>query len=173
MEAVYHINWSRLVALLLPTFLRKPISRLWIGCLLHPLETAHGSFMDFCEKSRYKLAHNSQICYLQAVVNDLFDPEIRGIRIKNAVIVPPLWLYEPEENKPIWLFEATEEGAVFLREESQIRGDGADFLVLLPQRLRPGDPTAREAFETSLKANINYYKLFVKNYNLKWEKEIN
>lgn len=173
MDEVYNINWRNFINDNIPLDLRKVRNVSWVMVLFRPIMWLHLEFLTFRRRALYKVNHNSQICYLQAVVNDLFDPEIRGIRIKNAVIVPPLWLYEPEENKPIWLFEATEDGAVFLREESQIRGDGADFLVLLPQRLRPGDPTAREAFETSLKANINYYKLFVKNYNLKWEKEIN
>jgi len=112
--------------------------------------------------------HNSQICFLQAVLNDSFDNIQRRIIIRNATLREPLWFYEPEENKPVLFYEPSDNKPVYFREESEFIGDGADFLVLVPIDLKPNTLQEETAFLIKMKAQIDYYKLFVKNYKILW-----
>jgi len=125
-------------------------------------------FLEFRRQALYKVNHNSQICYLQAVLNDSFDNVQRRIIIRNAILREPLWFYEPEENKPVLFYEESDNKPVYFREESEFIGDGADFLVLVPMDLKPTNAQEENALLIKMKAQIDYYKLFVKNYIILW-----
>ncbi|QYS86300.1 hypothetical protein JJC03_15445 [Flavobacterium oreochromis] len=133
-----------------------------------PIIWLHLEFLDFRKESLYKLDHNSQICNLQAVLNDIFDNTERRIIIRNAVLREPLWFYEPEENKPVLFYEESDNKPVYFREESEFIGDGADFLVLVPINLKPTNTQEENAFLIKMRAQLDYYKLFVKNYKILW-----
>jgi hypothetical protein len=105
---------------------------------------------------------------MQAVLNDSFDNVLRRIIIKNAVIKSPLWFYEPEENKPVKFYEVSDNKPVYFREEAEFLSDGADFTVLVPVDLKPKTPQEETALIIKMKAQIDYYKLFVKNYSILW-----
>ena len=142
--------------------------------LFKPLVLLHSEFLVFRAQSPYKVNHNSQICYLQAVLNDSFDPQ-RGIRIANAALKEPLWFYEPEENAPVYFREESDNKPVYFRDESDFIGDGVDFTVLVPSYLKtthlsPLENNKRnEALFKQMQGQVDYYKLFVKNYNIVWD----
>lgn len=168
MENVYSNDWNHFVISNLPFEERKPKTIKWLNVVLKPIVRLHIEFLAFRNQALYKVNHNSQICYLQAVLNDSFDNIARRIVIKNAVLKEPLWFYEPEENKPVKFHEESDNKPVYFREEWELLGDGADFTVLVPIDLKPNTTQDENAFLIKMKAQLDYYKLFVKNYIILW-----
>ena len=168
MDNVYNINWRTFIILNLPVFLRKIRSIKLLEVFFKPVVLLHLEFLEFRRQALYKVNHNSQICYLQAVLNDSFDNIQRRIIIRNAKIKEPLWFYEPEENKPVVFYESEDNKPIYFREEWELLGDGADFTVLVPIDLKPLTALEEVAFLIKMKAQLDYYKLFVKNYIILW-----
>ena len=168
MDNVYNINWRKFIIENLEVDLRRVKTVKWLEVLFKPIIWLHIEFLAFRIQALYKVNHNSQICYLQAVLNDSFDNVQRRIIIRNAILREPLWFYEPEENKPVLFYEESDNKPVYFREESEFIGDGADFLVLVPIDLKPTNTQEENALLIKMKAQIDYYKLFVKNYIILW-----
>lgn len=168
MDNVYNINWRKFIIENLEVDLRRVKTVKWLEVLFKPIIWLHIEFLAFRTQALYKVNHNSQICYLQAVLNDSFDNVQRRIIIRNAILREPLWFYEPEENKPVLFYEESDNKPVYFREESEFIGDGADFLVLVPIDLKPTNTQEENALLIKMKAQIDYYKLFVKNYIILW-----
>lgn len=168
MSAIYNMNWDNFILDNLPIAQRRPITLKWLKVIFKCIARLHLEFLDFRNNTLYKVNHNSQICYLQAVLNDSFDNAQRRIIIKNAVLRQPLWFYEPEENKPVLFYEESDDKTVYFREESEFIGDGADFTVLVPIDLKPINTQEENAFMIKMRGQIDYYKLFVKNYIILW-----
>jgi hypothetical protein len=169
MSNVFAINWDEFVRLLLPIALRQTRLQAWLRVLVKPIETLHASFRTFRDESLYKLRHNSQIAYLENVLNDAFDNELRRIRIANAVFKTPVYFYEPEEESEVFFYEPQDNEPVYFYEAEDFAGDGYDFYIYVPPSIRP---LAGSAAETNLVARmkglVNYYKLYAKNYQIKW-----
>ena len=174
MNNVYNISWSNFIILNLPVQLRKSRLIKLIEVFFKPLILLHSEFLVFRIQSLYKVNHNSQICYLQAVLNDSFDPQ-RGIKIENATLKEPLWFYEPEENAPVYFYEESDNKPVYFQEESDFAGDGVDFTVIVPTYLKitnlsdEENNRQNEALFKQMQGQIDYYKLFVKNYKIVWD----
>ncbi len=168
MDNVYNINWRTFIILNLPVFLRKIRSIKLLEVFFKPVVLLHLEFLEFRRQALYKVNHNSQICYLQAVLNDSFDNVQRRIIIRNAILKQPVWFYEPEEQKEVWFYEPEANKPVYFYEESEFLGDGADFLVLVPIDLKPTNTQEEIAFKIKMEGLIDYYKLYVKNYLIIW-----
>jgi len=168
MDNVYSINWRNFIINNIPVDLRKVRTVNWLLVIFKPIMWLHLAFLEFRTQALYKVNHNSQICYLQAVLNDSFDSTQRRIIIRNAILREPLWFYEPEENRPVLFYEESDNKPVYFREEIEFVGDGADFLVLVPIDLKPTNTQEENALIIKVEGQINYYKLFVKNYIILW-----
>ncbi|MCC8154675.1 MAG: hypothetical protein LIP01_10995, partial [Tannerellaceae bacterium] len=79
----YDIQIRKLVFILLPTFLRKPILVGLPYSIVTPVCEMYTRFLRFREDSNYRMTYNGQICYLKAVLNDHFDPVQRRINISD------------------------------------------------------------------------------------------
>ena len=113
--------------------------------------------------------HNSQIPYMEGAMNDNFDNALRRIRIVNVTFKEPIYFYEPEENKEVFHYEPEDNLPVYYREENEFIGDGVDFIVMVPPDLRPLTEPAELSLLTQMKGQLEYYKLYSKNYQIKWE----
>ena len=162
----YLIDFNKLTRYLVPIKSRKPIRLAYLRVLVKPIILLHQRFLDFRTKCIYKLEHNSQIVYLRAVLNDSFDNDLRRIRIANAVIDQPIWVYEPLDDKPVFVYETSDNSPVFLREASEFFGGGNDFIVQVPMDLKPASDDALQAYLIKMSAKVDYYKLYSKNYTI-------
>ncbi len=166
---VYTVDWSILLRLLLPTRLRKPRMLAFLNAAVEPIRELYQSFLSFREASLYKVRFNSQIVYLEAVLNDQFDAVQRRIRIENATFRAGLYLYEPEQQLDVYLYlddMNVNNTDVYLRD---FDGDGFDFFVFVPLEPERSDGN----LENRIKSYVNYYKLYSKNYQIIWEVPIN
>jgi len=166
---IYKIDYDRLVVWLLPTKERDILNVVWLRVLLAPLKRIYQEFLKFRITSNYKLTHNSQVASIEEVLNDLFDDNLKRIIIRNSEVKEPVWFYEPEDNKPVWFYEPEDNKPVYFYEESHLFGFTADFIVIVPLDLQPDDNIEKEQFELELRREINYYKLYSKNYTIVYE----
>lgn len=149
----YNLNIKKLSILILPPLLRKIKIINYLFSLIKPLEILHYSWLQFRFDNIYKLNHNSQICYMQGMLNDRFDPIQRRIIITNSHRYKQQYIYTEVEKKIKYL------GTIYLRQDADFEDNGADFLVLVPVELLNNDN-----FE--MKALIDYYRLASKRYKI-------
>lgn len=148
----YNVNWSRLSLLLTPTFLRNEVMKLWMALLLSPVGNVHYWWVNYRAQNIYKLAHNSQKCYLRGALNDRFDRELRRIRIDDGNAFKRKYIYTDGEEKPKYL------GTIFLYDDSDYADTGVDFIVVLPAGL------LYSIYE--MRALIDFYRLASKRYKI-------
>lgn len=166
---IYSVNWNVLADNYLPRDLRKPLTRASAKACLLPLTLMHAEFLQFRSNCLYKVRHNSQIPYMEAVLNDMFDNSLRRIRIVNNILKEPIYLYDPEEAREVFLYNPEDDKPVFFRDPDEFAGDGVDFFVMVPPDLQPAIPAAEQTLLTRMRAQIDYYKLYSKNYTILWE----
>ena len=80
----FNVNWKKLAALLTPTFLRGKKMMAWLELIIEGVNQVHYQWLQLRKNNIYNLAHNSQVCYLRAALNDRFDNEQRRITILDG-----------------------------------------------------------------------------------------
>lgn len=139
--SVFDINYTSLIKQLLPVRLRMTVQRAWLGCLVNPVIYLYNLFYANRLANLYELAHNSQVCYLQAALNDMFNNSDRLIYVADGFFRDPLWLYRRSEAKPVWLGRRSEVGSVTftnpepLYTRSEVSAMGWQFIVYYPDGL--------------------------------------
>ena len=108
--AVFDIDYGLLVKQLLPVRLRKAVHKAWLQVLVSQVVYLYGLFTTNRTANLYRLAHSGQVCYLEAVLNDVFDPEARTITIADGIFHDPTFLYEADELKPAFIDLVSEVG---------------------------------------------------------------
>lgn len=153
----YDINYSQLINQLLPVRLRTAIQKGWLRSLIAPIIWLQSQFVAARSNDLYTIAHNSQVVYLEAALNDLFDPISRNIYVADGLFRDPIFIYQPLELKPAWLSLASEIGStiylspvsLFTNAETTLLGNS--FIVKVPSTL---------TFDTQrMKAILEKYRL--------------
>ncbi len=157
----FDIDYDVLVWQLLPVRLRKPIAYAWLKCLVEPVKWLYGLFTGFRSANLYLLAHNSQVAYLEAALNDTFDSALRRIYITDGAYEDPEFVYLAPENKPVWLGLVAEIGstgytnprALYTNAETSLLGTA--FITVVPVGL---------IFDTQrMRALVDFYRLAGRN----------
>lgn len=149
----YKIDWDRLILLLLPTFLRKPVLFGYVKALVSPIASLHYKWEQMRTANLLKLSYNGQRCYLRKALNDKFDPDLRRIFIDGTLDFDQDYIYTPAENLDVYL------GTMFLETEFNYAGTTVDFLVFVPQLVL--DLKINEII-----AMLEFYKLAGKQYQI-------
>jgi hypothetical protein len=158
---IYNIDFRELANLLTPPFLRKLKFIDFLEALLKPLEEVNFDFKIFRNKAIYKVTHNGQTVYLQAVLNDSYDNGLRRIYIDDVPIYDPLYIYPEANEKPVYI------GKPYLYTAAEaLNFSGFDFLVFVPVEYKPFEEKELEIFLTQIRSLINYYKLASKRYDI-------
>jgi hypothetical protein len=82
----------------------------WLKCLVSQVKWLYRLFIAFRKNNLYLLAHNGQVCLMEATLNDVFDPVLRGIYITDGSFKDPLFLFLDAEVKPLWVGLDSEAG---------------------------------------------------------------
>lgn len=149
----YKVNFDRLVLLLLPTFLRKPVLFGYVRALITPIASLHYKWSRMRDENLIKLSYNSQRCYLRKALNDKYDPELRRITIDGTLDTTQDYIYTPTENLDVYL------GVMYLAQDFNYSNSIVDFLVNVPGQLLNDKIN-------EITATINFYKLAGKSYKL-------
>ena len=107
----YDIDYNVVTWQNLPLRLRQVVQWAWLKVLVMPVKICYASFMIFRGARLYELAHNSQVCFIQAALNDLFDNTDRRITVTEPDYNDPLYVYRVDEDKPVWLGLDSEAGS--------------------------------------------------------------
>ena len=146
----------------LPVRLRQSVMYAYAKVCMTAVIYLAGIFKSNRLYNLYMLAHNSQVCFMQGALNDVFDNVLRRITIGDPVYDDPLYVYEADELKPVWVGLVSEEGSttypnpewVYLLSECY-SGGGAQFIVHVPVGL---------VYDANrMKALINFYRVPSKN----------
>ena len=166
---IFNIDFDRLVIWNLATFLRRTVRVIWLRVITSPVLRTYNQLLDFRAQSLYKMAHNSQIVYLQKALNDKFDDTNRGIIIRNSTILEPVWHYDTQDQQPVYYYDIADDKPVYFRYQSDFEQLGSDFYVIIPVSLKPATPPEVDAFELQVRLLVDYYKLYSKKYIIKYE----
>lgn len=145
----FNVDFNKLVILLLPTFLRKPINVAYLQAAVVPIANLHQLFLNYRTDDHYKLDHNWQKCYLQKVLNDSFDVSERKIRIESGKKTGRKYIYTNAEKQPKYL-------PFFIYNSSEFAGK-YDFIVNM---------NGVHADRYDVEAVIEYYQIGGKRFNI-------
>jgi len=180
MSRIYIVDYKRLIVLLLPTFLRRPILFGLLKSLVCPIVTLHDQFTAQRGINIYQANHTGQVCYLRGMLNDAFDNNQRRIYIADAEPLGWTMLYkkvlfsEIGGKQPIMIgrsdsstsssltFNEGNTGVHLLSKQGSIGAIGIDFTVMIPMSLRG------RADESRIVSLVNFYKLASKRYAIQY-----
>ena len=156
----FKIDYNRLVVLLLPTFLRRPVLFGLLRAAVYPVTMLYERFCEARREHIYRLTHNGQVCYLRACLNDHFKSNM-GMFDIISVERGGEWLFavtEKGERVPITISEdntSETENVPIVYNELMLNTEQNEFIVSVPA----------DIYDTALeevKALVNQYKLISK-----------
>lgn len=161
----YDIDTAKVIKQSVPVRLRKIIRLAWLGVLLYGVQRVYELFMLFRADRMYWVSHNSQVCYMEAALNDLFDNELRRIYIADGAHFDPVYVFMDTEEHPVWLATDGElplseyDAPVYLPTDIETYDMGYQFIVYYPVGL---------VFDMArMRALVNKYRLPSKwNYDI-------
>lgn len=151
---MYNVDFKRLAVLVTPHYMRVSRILLMLMACTWPLRQLYNAFIAFVDSVIYRLSHNSQVCYLEKVMNDHFDITQRRIYITDFTGVQRLYFW-PEADLRDVDFSITQ----FFWEDAAYADSGIDFIVNIPMDVATTDPLI-----AYMKSLLNEYKLPGKNY---------
>lgn len=158
MSRYYDINFKRFALQLLPTRWRRVLFASLLYAGVSELSSLHSRFMAFRTEQNYRLTHNGQVCYLRAVLNDVFDPDERRITITETVEEREANLiYKRDADKSVFVYPRQQGKAWAINRRGYDGVGGFDFWINLPYGLNTIDAKR-------LAAIVNNYKLVSKRY---------
>lgn len=164
--ALFDINYNVGVWRNLPVRLRQAKQYAWLKAMVEPVKFLHNIFTANRAYNLYRLSHNSQVCYMEAVLNDAFDPTDRGIYISDGSPLAPVFIYTDPESTPVYIDLDSEIGTavipmpdpVPLYTESETAGFLYSFIVNVPVAVTYDDARMR--------ALIDLYRLPSRGYKI-------
>jgi len=167
---VFDVDFNVLVRQLLPVRLRQAKTLAWLKSLIAPVKWIHAQFMANRQSNLYLLGHNGQVCFLQAALNDIFDPDNRRIFISDPLFTDPVYTYLVPEEKPVFLGLVSEVGVgviaapnpVPLYKTSELyNGGGTSFVINVPSvlSLTPGQLARFTALVDRYKLPARLYEI--------------
>jgi hypothetical protein len=152
---IYDINYRKLVALLLPTFLRAPLTLAFLRSAAHPAALLKSRLDTYRADTDYRLQHNGQVCRLRKALNDRFDPVARRIRISDADTNRQIAVIHVREVAR-WKIVPQRPAATVLNRRGFAGAGGHDFIV--------GVPAECMSRRDEIAALTDIYKLVSKRY---------
>lgn len=149
----YKVDFDKLILLLLPTFLRKPLLFGYLKALVLPIASLHYQWLQMRDENLKKLSYNCQRCYLRGALNDNFDPDLRRITIGDTGGFEQDYIYTQAENLDVYL------GTMWLEQDFNYAGSTVDYLVLVPRDIM-------NAKLPEIVALIEFYNLAGKQYQI-------
>ena len=156
----FKIDYNRLVVLLLPTFLRRPVLFGLLRAAIIPQDALYKRFGKRRDEHLYRLTHNGQVCHLRACLNHRFKSSMGTLEIVSMERAGE-WMYAVTEDGlriPIAINEdniSELDDVPVLANEVLLNAAQNEFIVSVPA----------DIYDSSLeevKALVNQYKLISK-----------
>jgi hypothetical protein len=162
MEQVFNINYRRLVPLLLPTFLRRPLLVAFLHAGVAPVMSLHRLFMLNRTNNLYRLRMNAQVCYLRRMLNDAFPSANGAILIRDADR-NGRWLFACDQDISDRTSLNIEDSGTTFYNRGAIIEQASGFEVVAPVAIKSPNN------DTKMRVLLNQYKLLSKKYMIIYE----
>jgi hypothetical protein len=129
---VFSIDFNVLLQILLPLRKRKLIRQSWLAALISPVVYLYQLFLNQRQTHLYTLSHTSQVVYMQAILNDRFDMQLRRIYISDTPDISPQTLFTNPEQKYAFLYTTAENENLPLYTQTEIAGAQNGFILNIP-----------------------------------------
>lgn len=154
---MYQVKYKKLAVWMLPNRLRtNRVVALVMACIA-PLVDLDNAFQRMMKEKLYRLSHNSQVCYLRAVLNDKFDNSQRRIYITDFEGREQIFFWPEADVRDVDLSVVQ-----YFWPDSAYVDSGTDFTVHVPDGMVNNSDSEYAQFI----ALINEYKLPGKNYKV-------
>ena len=146
----------------LVNFQAKSVQLAWLRSLLKPVQELHDKFIQFNTNINQITKYNSQQKVFAALLNKIFDNDLKRIRIvTSSEFKPRTYIFYKSEAKPlVKIYYKSEDMPRFIYSKSEILINST-FIVYAPQSI--------DVNESRLKAFVNLYKLANTNYTIVYE----
>jgi len=163
-DSIYDISFERLVELLLPNKLRKPMQYYFLLCLVEPLKSNLAAFNSWRNNTTYKLHHTGQVIYLEKVLNDFYSVSYDPANHQNT---KQIYISDGEAPDRRYIHLSTEQNPLFIsgtqtthiRTHAEYQALYSDFIINVPSGIVFN--------ELQMRAMVDYYKLAGKLYKVK------
>lgn len=142
---------------------RTTINIAWIKTLLSPLQEKADEFAAKTIDFDFRIKYNSQQKVLESLLNTLFDPSLKRIRIVTTTdIMPPVIIYDDTENPDhaIIYDESEAIDGPILYDQDEIDAN-YDFRIMAPAAL--------SGQESKILAWVERYRIGSKKYTIIYE----
>jgi len=156
---MYLINWEKLVKLLLPTFLRKPVLIAFLNAFTKPIERMHTEFLEQKAEWQYRLSHNGQVFSLEKVLNDAFDNDERRIYITSVDFQDDIYIGNRDNIDQVYISAPPDDDTTTYIGSAPNYMEQADFIVHVPADILAAN-------EILIRNTIDLYKIAGKTYIL-------
>lgn len=193
---MFNIDWPITIKDATRIIWRKPVRIDWLLLLTAKIRSNYAAFLIYRQEVIYKVGFNSQIIYLEKLLNDKFSPITGGIYINNIIDIDRLYVYNKIEEKPkLYVYNKWKAATVYAVGEFAVYGDsvwrcltagsgqvpveGANwtfhkkklYMKNKAQYLLSYDfivmvPAALVFDINEMKAQVNFYKLAGKRYTI-------
>ena len=153
----YKIDFKYLALAITPAVLRTHLQMAFQVLLLSPVSRLARLFDSYRSDTNYRIRHNGQVCYLRAVLNDIFESAERRIQIEDLTPQRDLVVWKRSQNKPIML------GTIIVSKRGFGVSNGYDFVIICPNEIRG------KIDETRMRAICDQYKLASKRYTITYK----
>jgi hypothetical protein len=192
-----NINWNKIIYENLAIDLQSIGRVTWIRALISPFQSIYGAFLLYKSDSIYKTQFNSQIMYLERLLNDKFDIASRRIYIENTGSNNSFYIFQKSEsNPPIYIYNKWKIANPYLVNEYAVENNRVYIALVSTTGDQPSlsptkwayvknvqylrqksEFTVNYAFtvyvpvglvfnDTSMRAQIDYYRFFSKKYQI-------
>ncbi|MGM9783144.1 MAG: hypothetical protein ACI3ZV_06615 [Paludibacteraceae bacterium] len=159
------IDYRKLVILLLPTFLRRPVLMAWLRAMAYPLQQLHDRHQSARTQRLYELHHTSQICFIKDALNNEFGItdyadgfEIDDINAQGEWV----WAFDEKvdrfDDEQHMLYDTP----TFVHDISAILPPTSAFFVLVPPSI-----DIDETNKARICSIVNKYRLASRTFEIK------
>lgn len=126
--SMYDVDIRRLALQLLPMCLRKPLMGALVYAMTKPAALELNDVLDYRNEVNEEMRRNGQTCNLRRVLNDIFDPEQRGIYIIDTEHITGVTLSRRDDGITLTTPQ-------ILNNRGYGGSSNLDFAVRIPSRL--------------------------------------
>ena len=157
------IDYRKLVILLLPTFLRRPVLMAWLRAMAYPLQQLHDRHQSARTQRLYELHHTSQICYIKDALNNEFGitDYADGVEIED-INAPGNWIWVYDENVERFYDKLLFDEPTWIHDTSSILPPTSAFTVLVPKHIE-----IDETNDARIRSVVNKYRLASRTFEIK------
>lgn len=154
---------------MLPPFLRGNIMIAWLSALSKPIEQLYVSFMSYRAATMIKVSYNSQVIYLEKLLNDTY----------NSGGTLPIYIYDTANTQVEYLANKAEgyqspyiynksepdTGSWYIGNKSEYNAQ-YDFIIMVPATLYATLLLDGSTGLLNMTALVNFYRLAGKRFTI-------